>query len=78
MVGVTDHRHATDRKEVLAVAECPLAAEDDDHMIIEMEAEGSEEAAENLLDTLREKFTECHCGRELDYMTMTQPTEVLD
>jgi hypothetical protein len=47
-------------------------------MVIEMEAKGREDAAESLLDTLREKFTQCHCGRELDYVTYTEPTEILD
>jgi DNA-directed RNA polymerase alpha subunit len=77
---MSGHRVGTDRTEARAVAECPRAeGADDDHLIVEFECEGDDEAVQSALDTLHKAWEDCgHCGRELDYVVYTEPTEVLD
>lgn len=73
-----EYRHRTDRSEVTIIAECPQADGENDHLCIQAEAETTDEDAEAFIEEMQEIWPDCGCGRELDYMTQTTPTEVLD
>jgi hypothetical protein len=68
---MTGHRHATDRKDWMLVAEC---SNDPDHLVVEASATNTELSARDVLPT----ETCPGCGADLAIITDERPTEVLD
>ena len=72
---MSDYRHATDRKEVIIHMGCPNGCE----FAIDVEAEGTEESIDDLVETLSEEFGDCsECGTSIGCVKQEDPTEVLD
>lgn len=67
------HRHATDRVDGRAVAECPNGCQ-----VLNVEYSHAVATAD-ILDELRALAETCaHCGTEMDHFVYEEPSEVLD
>lgn len=67
------HRHATDRVEGVAIAECPNGCD------ISVTLEYSEAEDNEILADLKALISTCRtCGAEMTYLQQEEPAEVLD
>lgn len=67
------HRHATDRVDGRAVAECPNECQ-----VVDIEYGHAVETADVLAKLKALAETCAHCGAEMDHLVYEEPSEVLD
>lgn len=70
---MSDHQHATDRVDGMALATCPNDCD------VEIELEYQDAADNEILEDLKEIMRTCQvCGEEMEFIIHEEPTEVLD
>jgi hypothetical protein len=71
---MSEFRHQTDNKEVLLLAACHEGCQS-----FEAEIEGSEDAVDELVETLKEEFETCsRCRGSMGFVSQTKRREILD